>query len=58
MVLRRWCLEGCRGLLSREVVRGCAHVVVRSETEHDLAMHIPALQSPVQIVVRGSEHGC
>ena len=31
------------------------YVVTCPQTEDDLAMDVPALQSPIQIVVRGSE---
>ena len=38
--------------------RAKAYIVVSAETEYDFAMHVPALQSSFEVVIRGSEDCC
>lgn len=35
--------------------RFCVYVIIRPQTEHNLTVHVPTLQPPVQTIVRGSK---
>ena len=41
-----------------EAAEGLRYIVGRAQAKHDLAVDIPTLQSPVQMVVGGAEYSC
>lgn len=38
--------------------RGWIYIIIRPQSKHNLAVHIPTLQPAVEVIVRGAENGC